>query len=304
MGEVSMFKLKLAYFLQSFCRYYPFYSGCGKLANSKAFCWALTTMPDKVWAKISLGPQIHVPIHDHVGRSLFYFGDLDPKVTWICRQLLRPGDTVIDIGANIGLITLEAARLVGENGKVHSFEPQSGLVDLLRTSLKRNNYTHVMVHNIALGEKNEELDLFIPENNRGEASLIREVNNPGKIQSVSVKRASTYLSELDLPPIRLVKIDVEGFEEHVIRGALPYFESHPPDAIIFEMNGNNLPLHQQPTVQMLNTIGYRFFETRKVIFNMRLFPVDLHNPTNNSGHDILAVKDGELYQKIAKLFTS
>ncbi|NJO18631.1 MAG: FkbM family methyltransferase [Thioploca sp.] len=291
----------LAEFLSMIGRLYPLYSGTLKLANSKLFRLALNQQNGTVWTRLRCGAWIIVPIQDWIGRSLYYFGDLDPKITWICKKILRPGDTVIDIGANVGLVSIIARQFVGQTGLIHAFEPQVTLVDLMRQSLRKNSYSNIIAHPIALGTQEGFMELFVPINHVGAASLIQnKQHSHGNKVSIRIENATTYLTHLKLPLIRLVKIDVEGFEAKIIEGAAEFFKINQPDVILFELNDYSIPFFYQPVINRLSELGYQFFDIPKSKFKMRLYPLDLSS-SKWYGSDILAVRKGEVYNDIAKL---
>src|SRR5262249_1996781 len=80
-------------------RLYPFMSGRGTLANSAIMEKIIPHSAQEYWAP-SPGGQVRVRLDDFVGRAVYFFGDLDAKITWAIKRLARPGDCVIDIGAN------------------------------------------------------------------------------------------------------------------------------------------------------------------------------------------------------------
>ena len=98
----------------------------------------------------------------------------------------------------------------------------------------------------------------------------------------------------------MVKIDVEGYEVEIIKGASEFFEINPPDAILFELNDYNIPFCQQPVIIKLSELGYQFFDIPKSKFKTRLSPLDI-GVSKWYGHDILAVQKGKVYNDIAKL---
>src|SRR6516165_8855242 len=97
-------------FVSTITRLYPFYTGCGMLANSELLKVIAPPSPDLVWAQ-SMAGEIKVSLDDHVGRALYFFGDLDPKISWVIKRILRPGDLAFDIGANFGILTLLMSKL-------------------------------------------------------------------------------------------------------------------------------------------------------------------------------------------------
>ena len=209
------------------------------------------------------GPRVLVRPDEFIGRIVFYFGDLDPRISWICRRLLRSGDTVIDVGANYGVVSLVAADLVGPGGVVHAFEPQPQVADLLRRSVQRNEFTQVCVHEVALSDADAELELRIPLGNLGGASLSR-ASGSGSSINVQVRHSGTVLSQLDLSAIRMLKVDIEGHEAEFLRGGREFLRRCPPDVIVFESNdalyedGVHVPFWQRPAVQELRDLGYDF----------------------------------------------
>ncbi len=290
----------LAKLLSTLGRLYPLYSGYKKVANSKLFRWSVGNNTGVVWTRLRGGAWILVPINEWDGRTLYFCGDTDPKITWICKQILRPGDTVLDIGANNGHNSIYSRQLVGANGIVHAFEPQPFMVDLIYKSLEKNGYSNVVVHNIALGDKKESKDLWVPDSNSGEGTFCKVDSREGQTVPVLVENATEYLAQLNLHPIRLVKIDVEGFEADIIKGASEFFETNRPDAILFELNDYSIAFLEQPVVNMLSKLGYQFFDIPKSKFRMRLYPLD-SSASKWYGNDILAVQKGDVYNDIAKL---
>src|SRR5689334_17872742 len=75
-------------------------------------------------ARLRNGAQALVVVDDYVGRALYLWGEHDPRITDVLDAVLSPGDTVLDIGANLGAVSLFACRRVGSTGRVHCFEPQ------------------------------------------------------------------------------------------------------------------------------------------------------------------------------------
>jgi FkbM family methyltransferase len=289
----------------SLTRLYPFYSGCGTFAN-KPFVQRLAgATTEHVWCHVP-GGEVLAPLHDYVGRAAFYVGDLDRKITWICAQIVKSGDTVLDIGANIGLVSLCLSKLVGDKGTVHAFEPNPALQTLLRETLARNRAFNVRLHPIALGAEQGQLKLRIPKWNMGAASLSRNKDLPEwdcDVQEVPVSRLSDIVAQETIRSIRFIKIDVEGFEAEVFRGGQDVLREIRPEVILFEMNGrlSEEAVSDQPVIKILHDFGYEFLSVPKCLFRMHLkrFTPGVNNqPT---GNDFLAVLKGECYEKVAKL---
>jgi FkbM family methyltransferase len=252
-------------------RFYPFLSGCGTLANHRVIN-ALSGRSGEAWANVE-GGKLSVSLDDYVGRAAFFVGDLDRKVSAIIDRFVNPGDTVLDIGANIGLVSLRLSKRVGSTGSVHAFEPNPSIADRLRASLDQNGITNVHVHQVALGPADDVMRLSVPEGNAGAASL---VHTRGTGIDVPVKR----LDDFSLSPA-FVKMDVEGFEDQVLKGFLKTLRNHHPRAILFEQNddrGQSIPL--------LRDVGYRIFGVAKTLMKLKLDPVSSWRPDY---HDYVAI---------------
>ncbi|HMB07734.1 MAG TPA: FkbM family methyltransferase [Isosphaeraceae bacterium] len=143
------------------------------------------------WTRLDFGAEILVPLNDYIGKAAFYVGDLDRKVSETIKRIVRPGDHVLDIGANLGLVTLQLAKLVGKRGVVHSFEPNPNIANLLRRSIERNELENVRLHTCALGTEEGTLDLSFPGYNAGQGTLkMTRSSNAWSSVQVQVKTLS------------------------------------------------------------------------------------------------------------------
>ncbi len=274
----------------SLTRRYPFLSGCGTLANSRWVRLAAGPCHGLIWARTDAGNEILVPIDDFVGRSIYFVGDLDRKVSQLIAHLVRPGDTVMDVGANLGLVTLQLAVLVGPNGLVHAFEPNPALCELLSQTLERNAARNVRLHSYALGLETGRLPLVIPDGNAGMGSLISDARAGWRRVEVVVRPLSEVVAELRVGPVRLLKIDVEGFEAAVLEGARAWLFSSPPDAILFELNRRTSEFSTDPAIVLLRKVGYDLYAIPKRLFVARVQRIEPAAEKAPSSHDFLAIQ--------------
>ena len=121
-------------------------------------------------------------------------------MSWLCRNVLRRGDTAIDIGANLGLVAVIMASVVGSSGTVHAFEPQPDLASLIMRSAVLNGFDHLHVHRMALGNQDDCLELCIPYGNSGSASLIRR-HSKGTTKAVPSRKVALIWSNLVWGPL-------------------------------------------------------------------------------------------------------
>ncbi|MCK9375551.1 MAG: FkbM family methyltransferase [Syntrophobacterales bacterium] len=134
-------------------------------------------------------------------------------------NLLKPGKTFIDVGANMGDYTLMAAKIVGETGKVMSIEPAPNNIKWINKSIKLNGYPNITVKNIALGETDGMAKLYLSHVS-GWHSLIPSLpnRNQGDI-TVEVKTLDNLLKNDNCNNVDMIKIDVEGAELKVLKGS-------------------------------------------------------------------------------------
>lgn len=276
--------------LRGLGRLYPLYSGCGSIANSRPWRALMAGAPEEAVAGIrGSRARLIIPTDDFIGAAVYGLGDLDPKVTWVAQRILRPGDTALDIGANLGLVAMAMADAVGPTGRIEAFEPQPRFAALTRRSAALNGYAHLTLHEVALGRADATVQLHIPAENKGRASIGR-AEGADEIITVTQRDAGALLESLALGPIRLAKMDVEGYETEVVAGAETLLRANPPDAILFELNDYEGAFRDQPLITQLQGLGYIFAEIPKCLWRMRLNRIDLGTTTGRLANDILAVR--------------
>jgi len=151
--------------------------------------------------------------------SRFYTSDYEPETVKYLQENLKPGETFLDIGAHIGLFTVLAARLVGSSGKVISFEPTPLTRGALETVVKMNGCSDVVTVRAEAISEEKGTALFF---DAGDAisvtnSLIKNETTGGQIR-VATLSLDDFVVESDTMP-DCIKIDVEGAELRVLRGA-------------------------------------------------------------------------------------
>lgn len=150
------------------------------------------------------------------------------------RKHLSPGDIAVDVGANVGYISAVAASYVGSSGEVHGFEPLQECYVRLERLRELNPQFHLVFHNAALGEAEGLLPMaFNPKGGSRNASMV-----PGKkaaeTRDVPVRRLDDYIFRC-IPAserIKIIKIDVEGFEYSVLKGLHGFLAGTPHRPLI------------------------------------------------------------------------
>lgn len=162
---------------------------------------------------LEIDPRIDLGVE----RSLHETGTYEKGVIHFLTTNLKKGGCFVDIGANIGLLSIHAGRCVGAEGRVYAIEPNPKTLPILERNIKLNNAQNIRVYPVALGDRSHRTHIF--ENvdiNRGAASLITRTGVDVGIE-IQVEPLDKLLPEL-FPDI--IKIDVEGYELEVLKGAL------------------------------------------------------------------------------------
>jgi FkbM family methyltransferase len=269
-------------------RFYPFASGAGSFANLKVFRLLDPAEGEDGVVEVTGGRAL-VPPGDHVGRAMRFVGDLDPKVSWVVDRAVQPGDVALDIGANLGLVSLRMSAQVGPQGIVHAFEPQPRLQRYLRQTLEMNDPCNIKLHPIALGTETATLEMAVPGHNAGAATLNQaqeKSQRPGvEMIAVQVRALSDYAEEIGLTRVDFIKIDVEGFEANVIRGGIDLLRAARPRVIILEENNPDPQTGLSPALESLLALDYDLFSLPKRLLSVRLYPL----AARQAAHDYVAV---------------
>jgi FkbM family methyltransferase len=151
--------------------------------------------------------------------GLFYVfrGAFEETVPYCVSRFVKAGSSCFDIGANVGIWTLLMAEQCGETGRVYSFEPLARNLAQLRKNIELSHHSNVTVVPTALGTQPGTVKIYTPAD-PGRSSLAPETPND-QIEEVPLKRLDEVWAELNRPKIAFVKMDVEGSEPFVLKGA-------------------------------------------------------------------------------------
>jgi len=233
------------------------------LAVSRLISWrakcSLQKMAIVKFHKLDL--QLLLPVKwEGIGRSIFAFREhYEPELAFL-QHVLSPGATFVDVGANLGIYTLMAGRIVGHLGRVIAFEPSAQSFPLLRQNIELNHLTNVHAFPVALSEKTGETLLYhapCPSGN----SLGKDPSFNGNCEVVVTESLDNIVQEVSVERVDVIKMDVQGAEELVLRGAQKVAASMKP-VIIFEFYPEGaalLGLSPYGAWELLERLGYDFF---------------------------------------------
>ncbi len=178
-------------------------------------------------------------------------GGYEPHVRMVIEQILKEGDSFLDVGAAYGFFSLLAATLVGAAGQVYAVEPNEQNVKLLESSIRSNGFNNVAVMQMGASDRIETLFLHAGVGN-GSTSAVGAQDNPFAARTVlgaPLDQLLVYRSK----PIKLIKIDVEGFEHKALLGAQRLIKEDRP-SIIFEFQGAGAGARE--FLEWLQSLGY------------------------------------------------
>lgn len=191
----------------------------------------------------SFGPGLRYQVRyqdDGSFCELFFMQYEDAALVPVLRTFLAEGGRFFDIGANIGVYTGWAAKLVGSSGSVHAFEPVDWTRDQLLEFIGRNALENVTVIPKAVGSASGSIRLFLEPKASGLASAVRSVSAEASEVSVPMTSIDEYVAASGVSAPDLVKIDVEGYELPVIQGARELLSTERPPAVLFESEAEHL----------------------------------------------------------------
>jgi FkbM family methyltransferase len=182
--------------------------------------------------------ELEFDLFNRVMRTM-YFGIFEKDLLAYMRALLRPGDTFIDVGANIGYLSVYARELVGPKGAVHSFEPVPAYGDTLATAVRSAGVANVRVVGQALGDREGTVPIKISgKENIGWNTIVPGLmKERAGIQTLEVPLTTLarYLDDHGITDVRLIKIDVEGAELLVLKGLAPWLAQGRRPHIVTEL---------------------------------------------------------------------
>ena len=187
----------------------------------------------------------------------------ESSVTQLLESIVARGMVVADIGASVGYHTLMMARLVGEEGRVFSFEPEPYSFELLVKNIKLNGYNNVCAVNKAVSDRNGKTWLFVPEDSTLKSRLLpdRGLAN-GRYIEIDMQTLDDFFRDYPAPDV--VKMDAEGAEPMVLSGMANIIQRKRQLKIITEFNPRRLRLLGNSPEEYLSMLSGYGFQMQKL----------------------------------------
>ncbi len=217
---------------------------------------------DLRWATLPNGAGLYVHLGELVGSIYFERESYEPVTTRFVMDLLKTGQTFIDVGANYGYFTMLAAAIVGEGGKVVAFEVNPSLQKIVKKSSERNGFQkRVVSADVALSDSNQDKVTFYVSTDPSQMGISTMRPWQGHINAGNLSSTNTitirtvcfddWVQRAELESIDLIKIDVEGSELQVLRGMKESLLRFKPATIIAETSLDG------EVSNFLQSLGYR-----------------------------------------------
>lgn len=208
------------------------------------------------------GYRMKLELRDWAQRKTYFVGRYyELHVLNLIDAVLKPGDRAVDIGANIGMISLQMSRRVGETGSVECFEPNPECVKRIEWHKTENRLSQLKVYACGLGDKTGNLELKLFGGHNGWATFGHIDAADVRLIPVPVKVGDDVLCA-DKTPIKLMKIDVEGFEAQVLRGLARTLTRDKPTLIMELIDGQlaHANSSSKKIFEFLGEFGYECYE--------------------------------------------
>jgi len=201
--------------------------------------------------------KINIDLCQFIDSKIYYFGAYEPETVLTIEKLVRPGDVALDVGANIGYITMNLALAVGESGKVVAFEPSAWAFDRLKQNVRLNDMHQVESHCVAVGDIAQKgVKLMLPCGYR------LDQRDTAIEQVIDIWTLDDYVTDSGIEKLDFLKIDTDGMEAAIIRGARRTLERFRPK-IFFELGPGGLKQKGESSDDLLRSfsrLGYSFFQ--------------------------------------------
>jgi FkbM family methyltransferase len=241
---------------RSLFRQLPLSSATQKLALK----WGYKYRPEPGLVKLRSGALIQTTQVDHLQLLLYYFGTFEPECLAAMHRIIKPGDTVLDVGANIGLLTLEASLSVGSSGRVIAIEAMPEHATAVVHSARSNGMMNVEVISVAAGDRIGEAILTLPRDTNYGMFTLGDVAGDVSFK-VPVQRIDDIVAERGVKSVAFIKMDIEGSELNALIGAEQTLRNFHP-TILIELDEDHLAACKTSSHEVksfLNRLGYREF---------------------------------------------
>ncbi|MFF4332330.1 FkbM family methyltransferase [[Kitasatospora] papulosa] len=245
---------------RTYVRFAPWVFGKETITRNHLNDW-LRGSPRRAVTRSNFGARFHADTRDLIQRYIYTFGVWEPHLTKWLQRTLRPGDTFVDVGANIGYYSLLASRLIGASGRVVAIEASPNFHTLLSANVALNQASNVRTISEAVSDRAEVLHFILASSaNMGANSIVPYAGEAESQVDVPARPLPDVLRSSELASARVIKIDVEGAEGSVVRGLVPALGQLRPDAeLAIEVTPERLAVLGESAQDLLDALAAHGF---------------------------------------------
>jgi FkbM family methyltransferase len=182
--------------------------------------------------------RLHIIPGQQLSRAVYLSGTYEPRTLRVLRGLLRHGDVFLDVGANVGVVSMAAARWVGESGRVYALEPSAREFDQLTAHVAANAAAVVTPLKLAVAAQSGTATLRVADAAHGGLNTLGtrfayDVET-ARLEQVETTTLDEFVAATGILRVAVIKVDVEGGEGSVLAGAAALLRAHRP-AVVMEV---------------------------------------------------------------------
>ncbi len=207
--------------------------------------------------------QLFLYLGNDISSQLFIAGCYEPNEVYFLSQIVAPGMTFLDVGANDGIYSLFASNYVGPDGSVYSFEPSQREFNRLLDNIALNQISNIKALKLALSDFDGTATLKVANDEHAGQNTLGEYVYAGvhcsDVEPIAVKRLDDLVDELGIQRVDVIKLDIEGAEFSALKGAQETLKRFKP-LLILELSDEALKHQGSSAIQLLNLLEQLEYE--------------------------------------------
>lgn len=238
MGTINRFDVSIAIFLRRCFNYY---------IKKRTY---IPPTQDEIWESLFidnesithfLNNEIKIVLfRDSILCKFIYFGFEENEIKFLLKYL-KKGDTFLDVGANIGMYSLLASKLVEDRGKIVAFEPTPIIFERLQQNIRLNELTNVYAFNLGLSNQKSTIDFHVSKDGHDawNSFALLDLHHESETIKIDVDTIDSFLIEKKIDKVDLIKVDVEGWEKYVLEGSVSLLQKEDAPIFLVEFTETN-----------------------------------------------------------------
>ena len=214
-----------------------------------------------------------------ISSELLMFQTHEPLTTRLLSKELRKGMTCLDVGSNIGYYAMLESHIVGNEGKIIAIEPSPNNYEYLKKNLELQPTSNIDAYNFAAADKDGQVNFLIYKESNGCMTIPdgEKTTIPGEVIKVQAKRLDNFLDEISVKKVDFVRMDVEGYEYHILKGMKNTIKNSKP---MFQIEVHSSLLGNEGTKKFLKEFQSEGYEAKYYV------PRDIDIPIIGSMRDV------------------